>query len=59
MNLISYVYPGDLLSQAAINPLTFHGRCLLTILNTIITELNTIIIGRLPGQIRTYQFIDS
>jgi ATP-dependent DNA helicase PIF1 len=28
-------------------------------LNTTIAELNTLIIGRLPGQIRTYRSIDS
>jgi ATP-dependent DNA helicase PIF1 len=40
------------------DPSTFHRRCLLTTLNTTVTELNTHILIRLPGQLWTYQAID-
>jgi hypothetical protein len=58
-DLISYIYPLDLLFRAATDPLTFRGRCLLTILNTTVSELNAYILGRLPGQLQTYQSVDS
>jgi hypothetical protein len=58
-DLISYIYPPDLLSRAATDLLTFRGQCLLTILNTTVSELNTHILGRLPGQLRIYQSVDS
>lgn len=58
-DLIYSVYPPDLLSRAITDPLAFHGRCLLTTLNTTVGELNTQIIQLLPGVIRTYQSVDS
>jgi ATP-dependent DNA helicase PIF1 len=45
--------------RATTDPLTFHGWCLLTTLNTTVTELNAFIIKCLPGQIWIYQSIDS
>jgi hypothetical protein len=57
--LINHVYPPDLLLRAATDPSAFRGRCLLTTLNTTVVELNTHILGRLPGQLRTYRSIDS
>lgn len=48
-----------LLQRAATDPATFKGRCLLSTLNTKVTELNAHILGRLPGQLRTYQSVDS
>ena len=57
--LISHVYPPGLLSRAVTDPSAFHGRCLLTTLNTTVTELNKLILGQLPGQLRTYQSVDS
>lgn len=58
-DLITHVYPRDLLLRAVTDPLVFRGRCLLTTLNTTVTELNVHILGRLPGQLQTYQSIDS
>jgi ATP-dependent DNA helicase PIF1 len=57
--LIDHVYPPDLLLRAATDPSAFRGRCLLTTLNTTVAELNTHILRRLPGQLRTYRSIDS
>jgi hypothetical protein len=51
MDLTSHIYPLDLLSRAAMDPLVFRGRCLLTTLNIIVVELNRLIIGRLLGQL--------
>jgi hypothetical protein len=59
MDLTSHIYLLDLLSRAAIDPLVFRKRCLLTTLNIIVVELNRLIIGRLLGQLRTYRSIDS
>jgi hypothetical protein len=59
MDLINHVYPPDLLLRAATDPLTFSGRCLLTTLNTTVAELNALMVRRLPGQVRTYQSVDS
>jgi hypothetical protein len=58
-DLISHVYPPGLLSRAVTDPSTFHGRCLLTTLNTTVVELNKLILGQLPGRLRTYQSVDS
>jgi ATP-dependent DNA helicase PIF1 len=57
--LINHVYPPDLLLRAATDPFAFRGRCLLTTLNTTVVKLNTHILKRLPGQLQTYQSIDS
>jgi hypothetical protein len=58
-DLISHVYPLDLLSRAITDSFTFHRRCLLTTLNTTVIELNKLILGQLPGRLRTYQSVDS
>ena len=58
-DLIDLIYPPDLLLRAATDPSTFRGRCLLTTLNTTVTELNTHILQRLPGPLQTYRSIDS
>ncbi|CZT06983.1 uncharacterized protein RAG0_12554 [Rhynchosporium agropyri] len=56
--LIDHVYPPELMVRAPRDPTVFNGRCLLSTLNTTVTELNRIIITRLPGVVRTYLSID-
>ena len=58
-DLINHIYPPGLLQRAATDPSTFRGRCLLTVLNATVTELNKVVLDRLPGQVRTYQSVDS
>ena len=58
-DLITRIYPPELLQRAATDPSTFRGRCLLSTLNTTVTELNVHILRRLPGPLRTYQSIDA
>jgi ATP-dependent DNA helicase PIF1 len=57
-DLINCIYPVELLRQAITNPTALSGRCLLSILNTTVTELNSIILQRLPGLARTYLSLD-
>ena len=56
--LIDRIYPRALLLQAPTDISAFRGRSLLTTLNTAVTELNAVILPRLPGQIQTYQSVD-
>lgn len=58
-SLIDHVYPSDLMLRARTDPEAFSGRCLLSTLNTTVTELNEMILGRLSGQIRTYESTDT
>lgn len=45
--------------RAGTDPTVFCGRCLLSTLNTTVTELNGMILGGLPGQARVYQSTDT
>lgn len=56
---IDRIYPQELMMRAGTDPTVFCGRCLLSSLNTTVTELHGMILGRLPGQIRVYQSTDT
>ena len=45
--------------RAATDPSAFSGRCLLSTLNTTVMELNEVILIRLPGQVQSYQSVDT
>ena len=49
IDLVNHVYLSDLLLQATTDTLAFCRQCLLTTLNTIVAELNSLIIRQLPG----------
>jgi hypothetical protein len=57
--LIDTVYPPPLLAQATRDTAAFRGRTILTTLNRTVTELNTLILSRFPGALRTYDSIDA
>lgn len=59
VGLIDHVYPQEVMARAVREPGVFAGRCLLSTLNTTVTELNKQILGRLPGVIRTYSSVDT
>ena len=52
-------YAPRLMQQAAREPEFSAGRCLLSPFNTAVTELNTQLLERLPGAIRTYSSVDT
>jgi hypothetical protein len=58
MELIGLIYLEPLL-QAARDHTTFQDRAILTTLNHTVNELNTLILQRFLGALRTYWSIDS
>ncbi len=52
--LFDQIYPMQLLRQAVMDPTVFGDRAILTARNVIVTAINTIMIGRLPGPPKEY-----
>lgn len=59
LDLINQIYPIDLLLRSVTDHTIFHKRAILSTLNRTVTELNTILLDRFPGELRTYSSIDS
>lgn len=58
-DLVNEIYPSTLLLRATSDHSIFSGRCLLSTLNTTVSELNRMILARLPGSSRTYLSVDA
>jgi hypothetical protein len=58
-DLISTIYPTELLNTALTDWTIFRTRCLLSTLNTTVTELNKAILTAFPGPLQTYGSVDS
>ena len=58
-SLIQRVYPNNVLQRAVRDPDSFVDRCLLTILNATVTELNAKVLQSFPGAVRTYLSTDT
>ena len=58
LELISLIYP-DALLQTNRDYAAFRDRAILTTRNSTVNELNTLILQKFPGALRTYRSIDS
>lgn len=59
LDLIQKIYPAEILLRSPADRHVFRGRVILSTLNQAVVELNHIVLRRFPGQLRTYNSVDS